>query len=255
MTLGEKLQALRMEAGLSQEDLAGELEVSRQAVSKWELDKTVPEVRVLLAYSRKFGVTVDALLKEEETLEPAAGEKDGKSAEERTAQREKCRETPGQTPLRENVGTAPAGGQRACTVLACGDALGAAALGMSLWWMLAYRGRALQWLIVGTLLVLPVLVVAAWDLSRDAGARQRGRLRRLGAGCVTLWGLAAALLWGFDQVIYDLLIDQVEGLGGIGIFVFLLLLLLGPLWGAGWVLWAWGLERRARKREKKDAAP
>ena len=111
MTLGEKLQALRMEAGLSQEDLAGELEVSRQAVSKWELDKTVPEVRVLLAYSRKFGVTVDALLKEEETLEPAAGEKDGKSAEERTAQREKCRETPGQTPLRENVGTAPAGGR------------------------------------------------------------------------------------------------------------------------------------------------
>ena len=255
MTLGEKLQALRMEAGLSQEDLAGELEVSRQAVSKWELDKTVPEVRVLLAYSRRFGVTVDALLKEEETLEPVAGEKGGKSDEERPIRQEKCRETPGQTPLRESVGTVPAGGQRACTVLACGDALGAVALGMSLWWMLAYRGRALQWLIVGTLLVLPVLMVAAWDLGQDAGRQQRGRLRHLGAGCMTLWGVGAALLCGFDQVIYDLLIDQVEGLGGIGIFAFLLLFLLGPLWGAGWVLWGWGLERRARRREQKDAAP
>lgn len=36
MTFGEKLQKLRKESGLSQEDLASRLEVSRQAVSKWE---------------------------------------------------------------------------------------------------------------------------------------------------------------------------------------------------------------------------
>ena len=45
MTLGEKIQALRTDIGLSQEDLAERLGVSRQAVSKWELDKTVPDVK------------------------------------------------------------------------------------------------------------------------------------------------------------------------------------------------------------------
>ena len=62
MTLGEKLQSLRAEAGLSQEDLAEHLAVSRQAVSKWELDKTVPDVKYIVALSDLFGVTTDYLL-------------------------------------------------------------------------------------------------------------------------------------------------------------------------------------------------
>lgn len=41
MTLGQKIQNLRKEKGLSQEDLASQITVSRQAVSKWELDLTV----------------------------------------------------------------------------------------------------------------------------------------------------------------------------------------------------------------------
>ena len=43
MTFGEKLQRLRKEAGLSQEELAGRLHVSRQAVSKWERNESYPE--------------------------------------------------------------------------------------------------------------------------------------------------------------------------------------------------------------------
>ena len=48
MTLGAKIQALRADAGMSQEDLAERLVVSRQAVSKWDLDKTVPDVKNIL---------------------------------------------------------------------------------------------------------------------------------------------------------------------------------------------------------------
>lgn len=65
MTLGEKIQALRTDAGLSQEDLAEQLAVSRQAVSKWELDKTVPDVKYIVALSNLSGVTTDYLLKDD----------------------------------------------------------------------------------------------------------------------------------------------------------------------------------------------
>lgn len=43
MTLGEKICSLRMAQGLSQSDLAETLEVSRQSVSKWETDASVPD--------------------------------------------------------------------------------------------------------------------------------------------------------------------------------------------------------------------
>ena len=65
MTFGEKLQTLRTGAGLSQEELAEQLGVSRQAVSKWELDKTAPDVKYIVALSERFQVTTDYLLKEE----------------------------------------------------------------------------------------------------------------------------------------------------------------------------------------------
>ena len=62
MTLGAKIQALRADAGMSQEDLAERLVVSRQAVSKWELDKTVPDVKYIVALSELFLVSTDYLL-------------------------------------------------------------------------------------------------------------------------------------------------------------------------------------------------
>ncbi len=65
MTLGNKLQRLRKQKGMSQEHLANELGVSRQAVSKWELDQTLPETENILQLSRMFSVSADYLLKEE----------------------------------------------------------------------------------------------------------------------------------------------------------------------------------------------
>ena len=65
MKLGEKLQQLRKQSGLSQEQLAAQLTVSRQAVSKWELDETMPDTENVIQLSRLFGVSCDYLLREE----------------------------------------------------------------------------------------------------------------------------------------------------------------------------------------------
>ena len=65
MKLGEKLQRLRRQSGLSQEQLAERLGVSRQAVSKWELDETMPDTENVIQLSRLFGVSCDYLLREE----------------------------------------------------------------------------------------------------------------------------------------------------------------------------------------------
>ena len=64
MKLGNKITALRKARGMSQEQLAQMLEVSRQAVSKWELNETIPDANRVVAISELFGVTTDYLLKE-----------------------------------------------------------------------------------------------------------------------------------------------------------------------------------------------
>ena len=65
MTFGEKLQKLRSREGLSQDALAELLDVSRQAVSKWERNEAMPEAEKIVRISRQFGVTTDYLLMEE----------------------------------------------------------------------------------------------------------------------------------------------------------------------------------------------
>ncbi|WP_291258196.1 helix-turn-helix transcriptional regulator [Flavonifractor sp.] len=70
MKLSEKILYYRKKAGLSQEELAGRVGVSRQAVSKWELGDAAPEVDKLRALAREFGVTVDELISEEAPREP-----------------------------------------------------------------------------------------------------------------------------------------------------------------------------------------
>ena len=62
MTLGQRIQELRKQRDLSQEALGEKLGVSRQAVSRWEMDGAVPEVDKLIAMSRLFGVSLDLLL-------------------------------------------------------------------------------------------------------------------------------------------------------------------------------------------------
>ena len=65
MTLGQKLKTLLKEKNMTQEELAEQLDVSRQAVGKWVNDKGIPEVTKLIQISNMFGVSLDYLLKEE----------------------------------------------------------------------------------------------------------------------------------------------------------------------------------------------
>ncbi|MCL2396962.1 MAG: helix-turn-helix domain-containing protein [Defluviitaleaceae bacterium] len=65
MTLGEKIQALRKQKGLSQEQLSEKMSVTRQAVSKWELDETNPDLDNIVQISNIFDVSIDYLLGKE----------------------------------------------------------------------------------------------------------------------------------------------------------------------------------------------
>ena len=81
MTLAEKIIRLRKEQGWSQEELAHRLEVSRQAVSKWESMASVPDLDKILKLSQLFGVSTDYLLKDD------AAEETGFVADEETPDR------------------------------------------------------------------------------------------------------------------------------------------------------------------------
>ena len=91
-TLGRRIQEARKAAGLSQESLGERLGVSRQAVSKWESDASVPDLENLIAMSRIFGVTIGALLgmepAAEEPAEEEAAETSGEEAENTAPDRE-----------------------------------------------------------------------------------------------------------------------------------------------------------------------
>ncbi len=65
MKLSEKIQLLRKNSGYSQEKLAEECNVSRQAISKWEADIALPETEKLIILSRLFRISIDVLLKDE----------------------------------------------------------------------------------------------------------------------------------------------------------------------------------------------
>ena len=70
MTLGQRIHELRTAAGLSQEQLAERLNVSRQAVSRWERDETMPETEKVVALADIFGVTTDYLLRNQPSPAP-----------------------------------------------------------------------------------------------------------------------------------------------------------------------------------------
>ncbi len=67
MSLGTNLYTLRQRAGLSQDALAEKLEVSRQSVSKWETDASVPELEKLIRLAEMFNVTLDELIRGDAT--------------------------------------------------------------------------------------------------------------------------------------------------------------------------------------------
>lgn len=81
MEFNEKLQELRKRRGLTQEELAGAIFVSRTAVSKWESGRGYPSIDSLKVLAKFFSVTIDELLSGDEILSIA--EEDGKQREQR----------------------------------------------------------------------------------------------------------------------------------------------------------------------------
>lgn len=69
MTLGEKLRLLRNNIGLTQEQLANQLGVSRQAITKWESDKGLPDIDNLKAISKLMGISIDSLVDNDKNVE------------------------------------------------------------------------------------------------------------------------------------------------------------------------------------------
>lgn len=68
MTFGEKVQRLRKKENISQEELAFQLHVSRQAISKWESNKGYPETEKIIKMSEIFHVTLDYLLNDSQDI-------------------------------------------------------------------------------------------------------------------------------------------------------------------------------------------
>lgn len=72
MTIGRRIAQLRREKGFTQDELSQMMEVSAQAVSKWENDQTCPDIASLPKLAKILGVTVDELLSGKEENAPVA---------------------------------------------------------------------------------------------------------------------------------------------------------------------------------------
>ncbi len=74
MNIADRIQSLRKQKGMSQIELADAIGVSRQAVSKWESEQTIPDLDKIVAMSEIFGTTTDYLLKGIEPVENEGGQ-------------------------------------------------------------------------------------------------------------------------------------------------------------------------------------
>ena len=90
MRFEEKIVELRKQKGLSQEELAEQLGVSRQAVSRWELGQTLPDIPNLLQLCELFGVSADYLVRDEEQA-AVKSDQNAKTIARLTREREKTR--------------------------------------------------------------------------------------------------------------------------------------------------------------------
>ena len=82
MNIADRIQTLRKSRGISQEELADKIGVSRQAVSKWESDQCCPDISLLPLLADIFGITIDELLMAEQLDEKLLLEKYEAKAEQ-----------------------------------------------------------------------------------------------------------------------------------------------------------------------------
>ena len=94
MTIGAKIAACRKRAGMSQEKLANELNISRQAVSRWETGEAVPDTEKVIQLSRIFHVTTDYLLLDiDEAPQSAVPAENNRETEQRAAEKQMKRQS------------------------------------------------------------------------------------------------------------------------------------------------------------------
>ena len=82
MTIGENILKFRKQKGMSQEELAAKLNVSRQSISLWETNQTVPQIDYLMELSKIFNVSLDELCGNEENIDCSLNESVIKENEE-----------------------------------------------------------------------------------------------------------------------------------------------------------------------------
>ena len=75
MTIGEKIAHLRLAENMSQEQLAEKISVSRQSISKWEMDQSYPQIENIIQLCELFHISTDALLQENVEIKKAASQK------------------------------------------------------------------------------------------------------------------------------------------------------------------------------------
>ena len=215
MTLGAKIQALCADDGMSQEDLAERLAVSRQAVSKWELDKTVPDVKYIVTLSELFQVSTDYLLKDSphHTAPPQA-----QTPPLPISQESVCPLTSLPSPDRSYL---------LLDVSLCLFVLLILLYLADICFMFSLFTT--RWPLLVVLLGTPVMLLAGFELFTADTSLQR--FRRGVSGFCMLWGFSLALLCGFSEVFF-VLISQVGGIGSL-ILSLLLIALFLPLWYAG----------------------
>ncbi|MCI5697985.1 MAG: helix-turn-helix domain-containing protein [Clostridiales bacterium] len=68
MNIGVKLKEARLQAGLTQEDVAEEIRVTRQTISNWETEKSFPDIVNVIKLSALYNISLDKLLKEDEKM-------------------------------------------------------------------------------------------------------------------------------------------------------------------------------------------
>ncbi|WP_338471664.1 helix-turn-helix transcriptional regulator [Niallia sp. XMNu-256] len=76
MTLGEKIKEFRKKTGLSQEQLADKLSVSRQAITKWENDRGIPDITNLQCLANLFDVSIDSLINNSKNITTIVNKED-----------------------------------------------------------------------------------------------------------------------------------------------------------------------------------
>lgn len=195
LKLGEKLQQLRKKSGLSQEQLAARLTVSRQAVSKWELDDTMPDTENVIQLSRLFGVSCDYLLREEvdEPGAAPAAQEPAQSPQEppRPTQNLPRPAVPGEAHLTEQ------GWIHNAFVLS----LGVCALGLvGAFMFYRFRGHTVRPLAIGFMIQLLGVILFELAIPRMGDWRNTARLSFYAAACWLVFPIPVllGLNWGFN---------------------------------------------------------